>query len=95
MAKILFPNVPAYTPEWTIVAVAPNPKRPGKDAWYDYEILEDGMTVEDLAAALKHKKLREEIKWNFNRGFISLQDPDGQVYGAAAQDEEVTEEENA
>lgn len=91
MAKILFPNVPAFTGDWTITAIAANPKRPGTDAWVDYEILEEGMTVADLAAALRHKKIAPEIRWNFNRGFISLVSPEGEVYGAAAPAEETEE----
>jgi len=93
MAKILFPDVPAYTSEWTITNIAANPKRPGSDAHADYEILEEGMTVADHALALHHKKPRPEISWNFQRGFISLTDPDGVVYGAAAEDEEDADEE--
>ena len=82
MAKIINEVVPKYDSEaWTIAWIAPNPKVKGKDAWYDYEVMKVGMTIAELAAALRHKKIAPEIKWNFNRGFIQLMDPEGKIHG--------------
>lgn len=82
MAKIINETVPKYDVNtWTIAWIAPNPKAKGKDAWYDYEAMEVGMTLAEHKAALKHKKAPAEIKWNFNRGYIQLMDAEGKIYG--------------
>jgi glutathione peroxidase-family protein len=84
MAKIINDTVPAHNSKWSIAWVAANPKVKGKDAWFAYEVMEEGMTLEDYEAALAKlgkKKFREEIKWNFNRGFIQLMDEAGEIHG--------------
>jgi len=87
MAKISNEKLPGYAPNWKIVNIAKNPKRVKANgepcaAWYDYEVMVEGMTLVDHAAALKHKKAAAEISWNWRRGYISLMDTEGNVYTA-------------
>lgn len=57
-----------------IVAIRPNPKRPGSASHARYELYRLGMTVDEaIAAGVK----REDIAWDSapSRGFITLESP--------------------
>lgn len=97
MYTIFTSKLPADVKGWTIASVKPNPKRATSEAYSAYEAMEEGQTIEEYATALskvrysadkKPKTVKGELKWNFERGFITLQDLEGNIHTAEEQAEE-------
>jgi hypothetical protein len=75
-------NLPVVDDAWDIGSIYPNPKNRKSDAYKAYAVMTEGMTIPEYKLALGTiKKWRAEIAWNFARGYITLVDPAGKVYG--------------
>jgi hypothetical protein len=63
------PAAPSAVDSLYILAVAPNPKKPGTNAWLQYELWRVGATVADCRQA---GLSRAAITWDIERGFVKL-----------------------
>jgi hypothetical protein len=70
-------EVPAYTPDWRVTAVVPNPKRPGCAAYDRFSKITVGLSVADLKVVLG-KFCAAEIAWNFARGYVTIEPADSE-----------------
>lgn len=82
--------VPAYTADWLIGNVVPNPKRSGTECWLRFEAFFGAATVADFAKACG-KGWRSELKWCVERGFVTLLDPAALDEGDADSEAEALE----
>jgi hypothetical protein len=96
MVTIFTNKLPAWTNDWTIASVKANPKRATSEAYAAYEAMEEGMTIAEYAVALakvrysadrKPKKVAAELKWNFERNFITLLDTEGNLHAMEVAEE--------